>query len=351
MPDPIRGQAYDFTIALVDSGARPAYKSAPTLAAGDFKLSKDEGPLVNLATLPTVTPVGSVLVHIALSAAEMTADNVTIVCRDVVGAQWDDQLIEISTEAVATTIVPVPADGVSTWSARDLITIALRKIGVLAAGELPDPAMAQDALGELNRLLEQWGLSSLMTVSRVTVIKALTSGQAAVTIGAGGDINVTRPIRIGSAYTSNGSQDTRLTQISRQEYDSLAYKTTYTSQFPCLLQYEAAFPVGTLRLWPVPSGGLTLTLAVEAQFSAFATILQTAALPPGYADAAIYGLARRLAPEYGRALDPNFLDEYRQVMKQVKRQNSQPRVLGIDSALAGIGRQADDQWITHGGYL
>ena len=96
---PKRAIEYIFYVALVDSANRPDFKSSPTLAAGDFKVSKDGAALANLATLPTVTPASSVMVKITLSISEMTSDNVTVVCIDAAGAEWDDLVINIQTAA------------------------------------------------------------------------------------------------------------------------------------------------------------------------------------------------------------------------------------------------------------
>ena len=80
---------------MVVSGS---FKSSPTLASGDFKIDKDGGGLTNLATLPTVSPAASVLVLISLSASEMTADVVTIVCIDqTVPKEWADFVLSIPT--------------------------------------------------------------------------------------------------------------------------------------------------------------------------------------------------------------------------------------------------------------
>lgn len=86
---PDRGEAYDFYVTLIDE-VTGGFRVSPTIAAGDFQISKDGGAYVNLATLPSVLPAGSVSVKISLSAAEMTADKVTILGVDVAGAEWKD---------------------------------------------------------------------------------------------------------------------------------------------------------------------------------------------------------------------------------------------------------------------
>lgn len=88
---PKYGEEYIFPLGLFASGALVA---APTLAAGDFLISKDFGTFANLTTLPTVTPAGTGQLKVTLSAAEMQAANVTVKYHDPDGT-WDDGLIVI----------------------------------------------------------------------------------------------------------------------------------------------------------------------------------------------------------------------------------------------------------------
>ena len=94
---PIKGRAYTFYVGLIDQSNAKLLRVAPTISAADFKVSKDGGAFANLATTPTVTPAGGAAVKIILSATEMTADNVTILCNSV-SLQWCDQLISITTK-------------------------------------------------------------------------------------------------------------------------------------------------------------------------------------------------------------------------------------------------------------
>lgn len=77
-----------------------SFKSSPTIASGDFKVDKDGGGLNNLGTLPSVDPASSVLVKITLSATEMNADVVTVVCIDQTSPkEWADLVFSIPTTA------------------------------------------------------------------------------------------------------------------------------------------------------------------------------------------------------------------------------------------------------------
>lgn len=89
MATPKRGVAYTFNIGLFDVANPGRLKATPTIAAGDFKLSADNGPLANLATLPTESPAGSAIVLVSLSAAEMTADKISVKWSDP-DFEWGD---------------------------------------------------------------------------------------------------------------------------------------------------------------------------------------------------------------------------------------------------------------------
>lgn len=92
---PIKGVAYNFSIALSDAANPAEFKANPTIAAGDFKVSTDSSAYVNLATLPVVSPAGSITVLISLSAAEMNGEKVNVQGIDAAGAEWESILITL----------------------------------------------------------------------------------------------------------------------------------------------------------------------------------------------------------------------------------------------------------------
>ena len=96
---PKRATAFKMYVGLVSQADTKLLKSNPTIAAGDFKVSKDGGAFANLTTLPSVAPAAGAAVMVDLSATEMTADNVVVTCIDAAGAEWCDQFINIQTTA------------------------------------------------------------------------------------------------------------------------------------------------------------------------------------------------------------------------------------------------------------
>ena len=97
---PVRGEDFVLYVALVDAADPKSFKANPTIAAGDWKVSKDGGALANLTTLPVVEPASSIWVKIALSATEMTADSVAIQGIDQTATkEWADFALSIPTTA------------------------------------------------------------------------------------------------------------------------------------------------------------------------------------------------------------------------------------------------------------
>lgn len=97
---PVKNQDFAVQMALEDYANPGNFKANPTIAAGDWKVSKDGGALANLTTLPAVAPAGSALVTIALSATEMNADVVTVIGQDQTATkEWCDIVISIPTTA------------------------------------------------------------------------------------------------------------------------------------------------------------------------------------------------------------------------------------------------------------
>lgn len=95
---PVKGAAYTFGAAL-SARSNNQLKANPTLAAGDFKISKDGGAFANLTTLPAAEPAGSTRILITLSSTEMNADEVTITAIDAAGDEWHDRMWVIHTVA------------------------------------------------------------------------------------------------------------------------------------------------------------------------------------------------------------------------------------------------------------
>lgn len=97
---PVKGEDFVCYICVEDMQNPGRHKVNPTIAAGDFKISQDDGAEANPGTLPSVSPAGSAWIKIALTAAEMNADNVKIRWSDQTSpAEWADDALDIPTTA------------------------------------------------------------------------------------------------------------------------------------------------------------------------------------------------------------------------------------------------------------
>lgn len=142
--DPKRATAYRFTLSLY-ARSDNQIKVTPTLAAGDVKVSKDNGATANITTLPAETPASSGILQVDLSATEMTADLVTIIFRDAAGAEWNDvavniapstvQMADLATAAALTTVDDLlDTEVAAIKTVVDAILVDTAEIGAAGAG-------------------------------------------------------------------------------------------------------------------------------------------------------------------------------------------------------------------------
>src|SRR5262245_44216731 len=95
---PKKNQAFTTRIGLSDYSASGVYKVNPTIAAGDFKVDIDGAGFNNLTNLPTVSPAGSRMVLLSLTAAEMNGDVISIQCVDQTSPpEWSEFILVINT--------------------------------------------------------------------------------------------------------------------------------------------------------------------------------------------------------------------------------------------------------------
>jgi hypothetical protein len=136
----------------------------------------------------------------------------------------------------------------------------------------------------LNLLLETWRLESLMVYAIDTVTLALT-GAASYTWGPGGAINTTRPVRLEHAAQrlagTSPALDVPLEVLTDSQYEEIALKGLVSS-IARWVYLDSAFPLATLRTYPVLPSGDSLLLSVWHPLTAFASLDTTVALPPGY---------------------------------------------------------------------
>lgn len=156
---PKKSTAYIIYVGLPDSALAYAYKSNPTLAAGDAKVSIDGGALANLTTLPAVTPASSKMVKISLSTSEMNGDNITVVLSDQTAPpEWADVIVNIPTSARQVDDLAFPN---TSGRGMDVDASGGVEVGSFQAGAITAAAIASDAITDAK-------VASDVTIASVT---------------------------------------------------------------------------------------------------------------------------------------------------------------------------------------
>jgi len=179
----------------------------------------------------------------------------------------------------------------------DIIKRALRLIGVIAQGETPTTDQVSEAAVALNSLIKAWQADGmpLWAIKQRTV--TLIADTASYTL------STPKPLKVIQAWNHDtvSSVDIPMRIITKQEYNILGNKESSGNPIQCY--YDPRRDNGVLYLFPVPSsaqvGINSISLVYQAPFEDFDASTDTPDFPQEWYDAITYGLATRLAPEYG----------------------------------------------------
>jgi hypothetical protein len=232
---------------------------------------------------------------------------------------------------------------------RNYIERALRIINAIDVGETPDAEEANDAIDLFNDMLGLWSTQSL-TIPYIASVEYLTiAGQKVYSIGPGGDWDGIRPINITDAFIrigdgiDGGSLDIPLVLLSNHQYADIPLKGMPSTQSRALY-YENQYPLGRVSLYPVPSAVFSVVLMYNTMFTNVALDTDLSGMPPGYALALQYNLAKYLAVEYNKewtaAKDKIATDS----LGNIKSANIKAPDAEFDSALPGVGTSHAWDW-------
>lgn len=131
---------------------------------------------------------------------------------------------------------------------------------------------------------------------------SLTNGTSTYTIGTGQTVNTPYPLHLLQVTRSDSTQGTRISCEIIGDYNFNLLPTN-SSGTPIQVTYQPKNNVGTLKVWPTPdtyaATNVTLNLTYLRPLEYFNTSTDTADFPEEWVSAIIYGLAVRMAPEYG----------------------------------------------------
>jgi hypothetical protein len=182
------------------------------------------------------------------------------------------------------------------YTARDLITAALRKIGVVAEGEQANADQIETGLRTLDRMLKAWQNRGYLVWSITEITVPLTTAATYV-------MAPPRPMRIMSARLRRAGIDTPMQEFTRQEYDALPLKQA--KGLPTCYYYDRQREAATLTVWPVlaAANGEEIRVTCEREIEDVTDLNAPVDVPGEWWEAVVYGLASRLADDYGVTAD------------------------------------------------
>ncbi len=203
-----------------------------------------------------------------------------------------------------------------------LITGALRILGVVAQGESPTDEMVREASEALNMMIKAWQADGMPLWAIKEYNVTLTASDADYRIGTGQSINTPKPLKILSAFFHNGTSNVDIPMIllTRQQYNMLGNKTSEGQ--PSQFYYDVQNDYGDLYVFPVPDTTAAdasnyVRIVYQRPYEDFDSNTDTPDFPQEWYDAIKFGLASRLAAEYGLTLEnQGYLRKMAQEIKQ-----------------------------------
>ncbi len=181
-----------------------------------------------------------------------------------------------------------------------LIRSAMRKAGVLSSGETAETTREAEALEALQVMLRSWAQKRILVFASTKESFSLVSTQSLYTWGPSGNITTTRPHQLLGAFIRVSGTDYPVEIISEGRYRDISSKAT--AGRPEYLFYHPLYPLGAIYLYPTPQDIETMWLESMKPFaetSSFGTVADMISFPANYEEPIVYGLAIRIAPEYG----------------------------------------------------
>jgi hypothetical protein len=171
----------------------------------------------------------------------------------------------------------------------DICQDALRKIGVIAQDQAATANEMETARKALGRMLWSWQNRGYMLFSVASTSVAMsTSASYAL---------VPRPLAVQSVRFKRSTVELPMTQLTREEYDTLPVKTTTGT--PTTWYYDRQVNSGTIYVWPLLATATSETLEITYVRSLDDPELTADAdFPVEWEDAVVYGLASRLSDDF-----------------------------------------------------
>jgi len=186
-----------------------------------------------------------------------------------------------------------------------IISRALRLLGVVAQGETPTAVQLTEGATALNGLVLAWQADGMPLWAIKTHTMPLIAGKKVYTFGASSlpPYNIPKPLKVLQAWYHNipSNVDVPMRIVTQQQYNMLGNKDV--TGLPIQIWYQPLSNTGELTVYQVPDqytmDNITLSFVYQAPYQTFDAATDVLDWPQEWFDAVTYGLATRLAPEYG----------------------------------------------------
>ena len=212
-------------------------------------------------------------------------------------------------------------------TALDIITDALRELGVTGIGQTVSAEDAQVGLRKLNQLLQRWSNMRLFFPTLATISVPL-DGSESYSIGPSGDVTALRPLTINGCTAIDAANiKSEVKVITREEWDAMTL-TVVSGGIPEAVWYDAQNTNGVLYVYPQATN-YTLTLECQVLLSGPVALTTVMDLPEGYESALSLTLADDLAATFGMQTSPDTRRRALGAVRAVKRTNFEPMGLSM----------------------
>lgn len=182
-------------------------------------------------------------------------------------------------------------------TATRLIRLAYKDAGLLQDGDEPNGEQYAEALTRLNDMVNLWQTQGLKLFLLTDQTVNLTAGKVQYTIKPGGDINITKPLRVLQAYYRDTNGIRRpLVPLSWDEWSRLS-RITQTGQVNSYFVDKQILELD-VYFWLIPDATAaagTVHLILQNQASNFVSLTDDYGFPIEWAMALRWGLADELA--------------------------------------------------------
>lgn len=188
-------------------------------------------------------------------------------------------------------------------NATEIVNAAYRKIAVVADNMTATSTQITNGIQALNVMIKAF-ITKGMPLWEVVEYSITPTATRNYNIGVGLTVNTPAPLKIFQAVLLDNTNLTNRPLEVRSHYDYNLLSNSATSGAPTVYMYEPGNQSGVFHIWPTPDSYTQTNCSIKIVYQKpFADIVTAATdnvdFPQWWLEAIIYGLADRMAPEFG----------------------------------------------------